>query len=68
MQQRKTPSEVLMTIFATPDEAIALGDAILARIRYLQQHEPTHPALPLLQRFQHRLVEQREVQALWRNT
>jgi hypothetical protein len=60
--------ELLMTILATPNEVIALGDAILARIKYLQQHEPAHPALPLLQRFQQRLVEQKEVQATWQNT
>jgi hypothetical protein len=59
--------ELLMTIFATPNEVIALGDAILARLAYLQRHEPEHPALPLLQRFQRRLVEQREVQATWQN-
>ena len=59
--------ELLMTIFATPNEVIALGDAILARLAYLQRHEPEHPALPLLQRFQSRLVEQREVQATWKN-
>jgi hypothetical protein len=55
-----------MTIFATPNEVIALGDALLARLKYLQQYEPEHPALPLLQRFQYRLVEQREVQATWK--
>jgi hypothetical protein len=64
---RKSQQELLMTFFATPNEVIALGDAILARIRYLQQHEPAHPALPLLQRFQYRLATQREERATWRN-
>jgi hypothetical protein len=49
-----------MTITATPNEVIALGDAILARLAQLERERNREhlPTIALLKRFQQRLANQ----------